>query len=469
MAKWASITDFNEQYGTGNAIKNKIFIKVQNADDCEFLVQNLASIDVPSLIFLAHNDYRQIIAKNQLYSLKMSDFTSLQTDVSTLQTDVNVLDGRVDNIDSYIANLETYIDSINGYIGNMSELEHSQTILVNAINDLYDLIGDESVSYQITQAIEAVQEQVDNNTSDITDLKARTISIVQATGEEILNVSWEADLDGENNPTGGVTYTLSTVKNALDSEITEKIDNALSLDSNQDAIKILKQLAYEIGYFKTDESSYWVNPDGVAYSVIDIIMDKLNGQMTQAEIEEELAQKLENININNIAGNISNNVAYVTLDSDDIKLDPETANKIATLDDDVNNMSISYAINILNDNINEAIENAGVTALVQGGGVVLTSASQTGDSYQGKVTITATGQTVKLAYNVSYISGEDTSEMSITDAISILSKKINDNSDAIEGHETRLTTAETDITDMKEDIQELQQNMSYLEWSIIEA
>lgn len=448
MATWTNITEFNSIYGTGDKVRNKIFIKVSNADDCEFLVQNLSGIDTASLIFLANDNYRQIIAKNQLYSLKMSDFTALQAEV-------NALEGRVDNLDAYI-----------GYV---SELETTQKIVVKAINELYDLVGTESVAYQISEAIEDVQSQIDTNKADIRDLQARTITLKTATGEQILNIEYSADVDGENNPTGGITYTLSTVTAALDSEINDKIDSALSLDSNQDAIKILKQLAYEIGYFKTDESSYWVNPDGVAYSVIDIIMDKLNGQMTQAEIEAELAEKIENININGIAGTVSDNIAYVTLNTDNILVDEEIARPIVPQDGSISysDMTVSDAIRILNANIDEAIQNAGVTGLTQGEGVILQSTTKTGEAYQGNVTVKATGETVKLAYNISYISGEDVSTMSVTDAIAILAQKINTNSDRLDSHDTRLDTAEQDITDIKDDILELQTNMSYLEWTEI--
>ena len=448
MATWANITEFNTLYGSGNKVKNKIFIKVSNAEDCEFLVQNLSGIDTASLIFLANDNYRQIIAKNQLYSLKMSDFTALQAEV-------NALEGRVDNLDAYI-----------GYV---SELETTQKIVVKAINELYDLVGTESVAYQISEAIEDVQSQIDTNKSDIQDLQARTITLKTATGEQILNIDYSADVDGENNPTGGITYTLSTVTAALDSEINEKIDSALSLDSNQESIKVLKQLAYEIGYFKTEGTAYWENEDGVAYSVIDVIMSKLNGQMTQQEIEAELAEKIENININGIAGTVSDNIAYVTLDTDNILVDEEIARPIVPQDGSISysNMTVSDAIRILNGNINEAIQNAGVTGLRQGEGVILQSATKTGEAYQGEVTVKATGETVKLAYNISYISGEDVSTMSVTDAIAILAQKINTNSDRLDGHDTRLDTAEQDITDIKDDILELQTNMSYLEWTEI--
>lgn len=448
MVTWQNITEFNSIYGTGDKVKNKIFIKVSNADDCEFLVQNLSSIDTASLIFLANDNYRQIIAKNQLYSLKMSDFTALQAEV-------NALEGRVDNLDAYI-----------GYV---SELETTQKIVVKAINELYDLVGTESVAYQISEAIEDVQSQIDTNKSDIQDLQARTITLKTATGENILNIDYSADVDGENNPTGGITYTLSTVTAALDSEINEKIDNALSLDSNQESIKVLKQLAYEIGYFKTEGVAYWENEDGVAYSVIDVIMSKLNGQMTQEEIEAELAEKIENININNVAGTITDKIAYVTLDTDNILVDEEIARPIVPQDGSISysNMTVSDAIRILNSNINEAIQNAGVTGLTQGDGVILQSPVKTGEAYQGNVLVKATGETVKLAYNISYISDADVSTMSVTDAIAILAQKINTNSDRLDGHDTRLDTAEQDITDIKDDITKLQSNMSYLEWTEI--
>lgn len=448
MATWQNITEFNSIYGTGDKVKNKIFIKVSKAEDCEFLVQNLSGIDTASLIFLANDNYRQIIAKNQLYSLKMSDFTALQAEV-------NALEGRVDNLDAYI-----------GYV---SELETTQKIVVKAINELYDLVGTESVAYQISEAIEDVQSQIDTNKSDIQDLQARTITLKTATGEQILNIEYSADVDGENNPTGDITYTLSTVTSALDSEINDKIDNALSLDSNQESIKVLKQLAYEIGYFKTEGVAYWENEDGVAYSVIDVIMSKLNGQMTQEEIEAELAEKIENININNVAGTITDKIAYVTLDTDNILVDEEIARPIVPQDGSISysNMTVSDAIRILNSNINEAIQNAGVTGLTQGEGVILQSPVKTGDAYQGNVLVKATGETVKLAYNISYISDADVSTMTVTDAIAILAQKINTNSDRLDGHDTRLDTAEQDILDIKDDITKLQSNMSYLEWTEI--
>lgn len=453
MAKWSTITEFNEQYGTGNAIKNKIFIKVQNADDCQFLVDNLANIDVPSLIFLAHNDYRQIIAKNQLFCINYSQFDELSSDVTNLET-------RVDNIDTYIGNLNSYIDNINSYIGNVSELESTTKIIVSAINDLYGRVGDDTVANQIQEAISYINEDISYINDDITELKARTISIVS--GDDFINVDHTDELDGENNPTGHVTYTISAVSNMLDTEIMDKINDALSLDSNQESIKVLKQLAYEIGYFKTEGIAYWENEDGVSYSVIDVIMDKLNGQMTQEEIEELLAIKLENVNINNVQGEISDNIAYITLDTDDLLVSYDIAREIITAgsSSDPENMSISDALQILNNNISDVIQSAGVSGIVQGDGIQLIGNAE-GNVYTGNVGISTNAGLISLGEDISYISDSDTTSMSIAEALSILSEKIKNNKDIIDIHETRLETVEDDVNELKE-------QMSYLEWSIID-
>ena len=458
MATWANITEFNEQYGTGNAIKNKIFIKVQKAEDCAFLVENLASIDVLSLIFLSHANYRQIIAKNQLYSLKMQDFTNLQTSVGDIED-------RVDNIDSYIGNLNSYIDTINTYMGDVEQLQSSQKVIVSAINDLYDKVGDTSVADQIADAIEDIQEQIDNHTEsisylqdDINDLKAKTITVVAADGEELISVDYNVDSE-----TGAVTYTLASTASVISEEIADKIDEALSIDSNQESIKVLKQLAYEIGYFKSDSASYWEDENGVSYSVIDMIMEKLNGTMSQQEIEEKLDSKLENININSIEGTITNHIAYVQLDTDDILLSYDIASQINTEGSsiDPNSMSISDALNILSDNIDTAITAAGVTGIIQGEGVSITGTTQEGTAYKGNVTINADGTTLHLGDNVSYLDTEDSTGMSISDAIALLASKINDNKETIDAHEDRLD-------DLDEEIADINQKLSYLEWSIVE-
>lgn len=458
MATWANITEFNEQYGTGNAIKNKIFIKVQKAEDCAFLVNNLASIDVPSLIFLSHNDYRQIIAKNQLYSLKMQDFTNLQTSVGDIED-------RVDNIDSYIGNLNSYIDTINTYMGDVELLQSSQKVIVSAINDLYDKVGDTSVADQIAYAIEDIQEQIDNHTEsisylqdDINDLKAKTITVVAGDGEELISVDYNI-----NNETGAVTYTLTSTASVISEEIADKIDEALSIDSNQESIKVLKQLAYEIGYFKSDSASYWEDENGVSYSVIDMIMEKLNGTMSQQEIEEKLDSKLENININSIEGTVTNNIAYVQLDTDDILLSYDIAYQINTEGSsvDTNGMSISDALQILSDNIDTAITAAGVTGIIQGEGVNVTGTTQEGNAYKGNITINADGTTLHLGYNVSYLDVDDSTGMSISDAIALLATKVNDNKEIIDTHEDRLD-------DLDEEIADINQKLSYLEWSIVE-
>lgn len=458
MATWANITEFNEQYGTGNAIKNKIFIKVQKAEDCAFLVNNLASIDVPSLIFLSHNDYRQIIAKNQLYSLKMQDFTNLQTSVGDIED-------RVDNIDSYIGNLNSYIDTINTYMGDVELLQSSQKVIVSAINDLYDKVGDTSVADQIADAIEDIQEQIDNHTEsisylqdDINDLKAKTITVVAGDGEELISVDYNI-----NNETGAVTYTLTSTASVISEEIADKIDEALSIDSNQESIKVLKQLAYEIGYFKSDSASYWEDENGVSYSVIDMIMEKLNGTMSQQEIEEKLDSKLENININSIEGTVTNNIAYVQLDTDDILLSYDIAYQINTEGSsvDTNGMSISDALQILSDNIDTAITAAGVTGIIQGEGINVTGTTQEGNTYKGNITINADGTTLHLGDNVSYLDVDDSTGMSISDAIALLALKVNDNKEIIDTHEDRLD-------DLDEEIADINQKLSYLEWSIVE-
>lgn len=453
MAKWSTITEFNEQYGTGNTIKNKIFIKVQNAEDCQFLVDNLASIDVPSLIFLAHNDYRQIIAKNQLFCINYSQFNELSGDVTNLET-------RVDNIDTYIGNLNSYIDEINSYIGNVNELESTTKIVVSAINDLYGRVGDDTVANQIQEAISSINEDISYINDDIAELQARTISVVS--GDDFISVVPTEELDGENNPTGHVTYTISAVSNMLDTEIMDKINDALSLDSNQESIKVLKQLAYEIGYFKTEGIAYWENEEGVSYSVIDVIMDKLNGQMTQEEIEELLAIKLENVNINDVQGEIRDNIAYVTLDTDDLLVSYDIAREIITTGSSSNpeNMSISDALQILNNNISDVIQSAGVSGIVQGDGVQLIGNAE-GNVYTGNVGISTNAGLISLGEDISYISDSDTTTMSIAEALSILSEKIKTNEDIIAVHETRLETVEDDVNELKN-------QMSYLEWSIVE-
>ena len=225
----------------------------------------------------------------------------------------------------------------------------------------------------------------------------------------------------------------------------------------------MKQLAYEIGYFKSDSASYWEDENGVSYSVIDMIMEKLNGTMSQQEIEEKLDSKLENININSIEGTITNHIAYVQLDTDDILLSYDIASQINTEGSsiDPNSMSISDALNILSDNIDTAITAAGVTGIIQGEGVSITGTTQEGTAYKGNVTINADGTTLHLGDNVSYLDTEDSTGMSISDAIALLASKINDNKETIDAHEDRLD-------DLDEEIADINQKLSYLEWSIVE-
>lgn len=160
--------------------------------------------------------------------------------------------------------------------------------------------------------------------------------------------------------------------------------------------------------------------------------------------------------------NPETHVAYIGLhkyDTDDIQTTAYEFSEYDPVTDTSYQMSLTEALSILSDLANTANSriddiisgNSGVNSISSDGSLLINGSS---DSATGDVTISATGYTIPLGYDLTNVLDESaTPTMPMGNALAILAKIQKDTSEKITNHEDRITS--------------LENNMSYINWQIV--
>ena len=160
--------------------------------------------------------------------------------------------------------------------------------------------------------------------------------------------------------------------------------------------------------------------------------------------------------------NPETHVAYIGLhkyDTDDIQTTAYEFSKYDPVTDTSYQMSLTEALSILsnlantaNSKIDDIISgNSGVNSVSSDGSLLINS---TDDNGHGDITITATGKTVPLGYDLTpEFNIFAPSSMPITDALSILAGLQKQTDEKVSNHEERII--------------DLEENMSYISWQIL--
>ena len=160
--------------------------------------------------------------------------------------------------------------------------------------------------------------------------------------------------------------------------------------------------------------------------------------------------------------NPETHVAYIGLhkyDTDDIQTTAYEFSEYDPVTDTSYQMSLTEALSILSDLANTANSriddivsgNSGVNSISSDGSLLINGSS---DSATGDVTISATGYTIPLGYDLTNVLDESaTQTMPIGNALAILAEMQKRTDEKVLNHEDRITT--------------LENNMSYINWQIV--
>ena len=160
--------------------------------------------------------------------------------------------------------------------------------------------------------------------------------------------------------------------------------------------------------------------------------------------------------------NPETHVAYIGLhkyDTDDIQTTAYEFSEYDPVTDTSYQMSLTEALSILSDLANTANSriddivsgNSGVNSISSDGSLLINGSS---DSATGDVTISATGYTIPLGYDLTNVLDESaTQTMPIGNALAILAEMQKRTDEKVLNHEDRITS--------------LENNMSYINWQIV--
>ena len=160
--------------------------------------------------------------------------------------------------------------------------------------------------------------------------------------------------------------------------------------------------------------------------------------------------------------NPETHVAYIGLhkyDTDDIQTTAYEFSEYDPVTDTSYQMSLTEALSILSDLANTANSriddivsgNSGVNSISSDGSLLINGSS---DSATGDVTISATGYTIPLGYDLTNVLDESaTPTMPLGNALAILAEMQKRTDEKVLNHEDRITT--------------LENNMSYINWQIV--
>ena len=186
------------------------------------------------------------------------------------------------------------------------------------------------------------------------------------------------------NALSAKTFTVATSSNAsITTDVTDAADGTKSLDLITDASKI--QMS---GFTSTDVLSGITPSSSIteAFKEVEKVIAE-NEETVSAALNDLEATKVENITVNGVSGTVTDKVASVTIDGNDVVLGadyekPSQGSAIVTGD------TVDQALGKLEAKVDAAVA-GGVTSIVPGNGIAVDATQTTTPTVSAKLTATS--------------------------------------------------------------------------------